>query len=241
MTGQLLAAADGLGAGAGGPASTGLVVMAGVVAFAIVAVAWALVEVGVIIAHEGGHALMGSAVGGKVGHIIIRRTGGETNVPLKDPVKQFVVGLAGYLGPPVFGVGGAMLLSTGRVRPLLWLSLFLLVCALVMAEGWRSAVWIVVTGALFLLVIRYAGEGGQTFFAYTWIWYLLFGGIRSVVMLAQIHADSPKAATDAGRLRQLSLLPAKLFVGFFGLVSFAALVAGGLILVGAIGPGSLAS
>ena len=55
-----------------------------------------------------------------------------------DAVKQFLVGLAGYLGPPVLGVGGAMLLSTGRVRPLLWLSLFLLVCALFMAEGWRS-------------------------------------------------------------------------------------------------------
>jgi len=148
VTGQLLAAsgpaaaADGLGAAASGPASTGLVMMTGVVGFAIVAVAWALAQVGVIIAHEGGHALMGSAVGGKVRHIIIQRTTGETNVPLTDPVKQFLVGLAGYLGPPVFGVGGAMLLSTGRVRPLLWLSLFLLVCALVMAEGWRSAVWI---------------------------------------------------------------------------------------------------
>ena len=216
--------------------------MAGVVGFTVVAVAWALAQVGVVIAHEGGHALMGSAVGGKVVDITIERTSGLTRVevPLKDPVKQFLVGLAGYLGPPVFGVGGAMLLSTGRVRPLLWLSLFLLVCALVMAEGWRSAAWIVVTGALFLLVIRYAGEGGQTFFAYTWIWYLLFGGVRSVVMLAQIHAESPRAATDAGQLRQLSLLPAKLFVGFFGLVSFAALVAGGLILVGAIGPGGVA-
>jgi hypothetical protein len=86
-------------------------------------------------------------------------------------------------------------------------------------------------------VIRYTGEATQTFFAYTWIWYLLFGGLRDVVVLAQIHAESPRAPTDAGNLRQLSLLPAMLFVGFFGLVSFAALVAGGLIMVGAIGPG----
>jgi hypothetical protein len=238
VTGQLLAAASGPGAGASGPASTGLVVLTGVVAFFVVAAAWALVQAGVIIAHEGGHALVGSAVGGKVLDITIERTSGLTNVLLKDPFKRFLLFLAGYLAPPLFGVGGAMLLSTGRVRPLLWLSLFLVACALVMAEGWSSAVRIAITGGLIFLVIRYAGGATQVFFAYTWIWYLLFGGIRAVLVLAAAHAEGPNPTSDAGQLRQLSLLPAKLFVGFFGLASFAALVAGGLIMVGAIGPGS---
>jgi hypothetical protein len=193
----------------------------------------------VTIAHEGGHALTASAMGGRVLDINIHRTGGGvTNFLLDDPAKQFLVFLAGYLGPPLFGLGGAVLLSTGRVRPLLWLSLFLLACALVMAKGWYSVVTTVITGAVIFLVIRYAGGATQVFFAYTWIWYLLFGGIRAVLVLAAAHAEGPSPTSDAGQLRRLSLLPAKLFVGFFGLASFAALVAGGLIMVGAIGPGS---
>jgi hypothetical protein len=225
---------------AGGAASTGLVVLTGVVAFVVVAVAWALTRAGVTIAHEGGHALTASAMGGRVLDINIHRTGGGvTNFKLDDPAKQFLVFLAGYLGPPLFGLGGAMLLSTGRVRPTLWLSLFLLACALVMAKGWYSVLTTVITGGIIFLVIRYAGGATQVFFAYTWIWYLLFGGIRAVLVLAAVHAEGPSPTSDAGQLRQLSLLPAKLFVGFFGLASFAALVAGGLIMVGAIGPGAL--
>jgi hypothetical protein len=230
VTGQLFFAAAGAGA------STGLVAVTGVVAFAVVATAWALTRAGVTIAHEGGHALTASAMGGKVVDININRTGGGlTNFQLDDPFKRFLVFLAGYLGPPVFGICGAMLLSTGRVLPTLWLSLFFLACALVMSKGWYSVVSTVVTGGLIFVVIRYTGAGTQTFFAYTWIWYLLFGGIRAVIVLAQVHAEGPSPASDAGQLRELSLLPAKLWVGFFGLASFAALVAGGLIMVGAIG------
>ena len=213
-------------------------VLTGVVAFVVVAVAWALTRAGVTIAHEGAHALTASAIGGKVGGINIKRGGGgSTNDNVTDPAKSFLVFLAGYLGPPVFGLCGAMLLSTGRVRPTLWLSVFLLACALVMAKGWYSTVTILVTGGLIFLVIRYAGEATQVFFAYTWIWYLLFGGIRAVLRLAAVHAEGPAPTSDAGRLRELSFIPAKLFVGFFGLASFAALVAGGLIMVGAVGPG----
>lgn len=76
--------------------------MTGLVAGAVVVGPWLLVRAAVAIAHEGGHALSWLT---------------------QDPFKLFLVYLAGYVGPPLFGVAGAMPLSAGRVRPTLWLSL----------------------------------------------------------------------------------------------------------------------
>lgn len=216
-----------------------MVVMAGLAALAVVMGPWVLVRAAVTIAHEGGHALTASAVGGAVDHIRIHRAGGGGHTDSwleKDPFKRFLVSLAGYLGPPVFGVAGAMLLSTGRVRPTLWVSLVLVACALVLARGWYTVVSMVATGGLILLVLRHAGDSTQTFFAYMWVWYLLIAGIRTVRELARDHALGPLQTSDASQLRDLTRLPARLWVAFFGLTSWAALVAGGLIMVGAIGP-----
>ena len=173
MTGQLCLAE------VNSRAPTWLVAVTGLVAFAVVAGMWVLTRAAVTIAHEGSHALTASAMGGKVDDInIYREGGGLTNFKLEDNnSKLLLVTLAGYLGPPLFGVCGAVLLSTGRVHATLWLSFFFLVCALFLAKGWYSIVTIVATGAVIFIMIRYAGDDTQTFFTYTWIWYLLIGGI----------------------------------------------------------------
>jgi len=213
-----------------------LVFVTGLVAAVIAAGAWALTHTAVTIAHEGGHAFTASAVGGRVTDInIFRRGGGLTNsvIPAHDG-KAFLVGIAGYIGPSLFGLAGAMLLSTGRVKAALWLTLVLVACALWLAKGWYSVASMSVLGGLIFLVIRYAGHGAQTFFTYTWVWFLLLGGIRGVLVLAEIRATGKDAQSDAYQLGQLTSLPATIFVGFFTVVSFAALVAGGLIMAGAL-------
>lgn len=216
--------------------STVLVVITGVVALLIVTGLWALTQAAVVIAHEGAHALTASAVGGVVESIVIERSGGgvTTSSRVSDGMALVAVAMAGYVGPPMFGLCGAALLSTGRVRGTLWLSVAFLVCAMFVARRWYSLVTIAATGAVIFLMIRYASDGAQTAFAYTWIWFLLFGGIRSVLGLASARTMSTDTSSDAYHLRTLTLIPAGCWVGFFGLFAFVALVAGGLIMVGVL-------
>jgi hypothetical protein len=213
-----------------------LVVVTGLAAAAVAVGAWTFARFAVTIAHEGGHAFTASAVGIGVSHIRIRREGGGGTLPRVRGTdgNQFLVGIAGYIGPSLFGLAGAMLLSTGRVKAALWLSLVLVACAVWFAKGWFSVASMSVLGGLIFLVIRYAGDGAQTFFTYTWIWFLLIGGIRGVLVLAEVRATGKDVESDAYYLGQLTSLPATIFVGFFTMASFAALVAGGLIMAGAL-------
>jgi hypothetical protein len=233
---DLLLAANAGAANLGHRAPLWQVVVAGLLAAAITAGTWVLTHAPVTIAHEGGHAMAASAVGLRVFDIRLHRHGGVTNVHNDgNEAKQFLVGLSGYVGPSVFGLGGAVLLSTGRVAAVLWLSLGLLACVLWLAEDRYSRVATAVVAGLILLVIRYAGAGTQTFFAYTWVWFLLIGGMRSVLDLSAIRASGGDTTSDAYKLGRMAYLPAMIFVGFFAVVCFAAMVAGGLIMVGALG------
>jgi len=213
-----------------------LVSVTGLTAAAVAAGAWMFARVAVTIAHEGGHAFTASAVGAGVAHIRIHREGGGETLPMIRGTDghRFLYTIAGYIGPSLFGLAGAMLLSTGRVKAALWLTLVLVACALWLAKGWYSVVSMSVLGGLIFLVIRYAGNGAQTFFTYTWVWLLLLGGIRGVLVLAEIRATGKDTVSDAYELGQLTSLPATIFVGFFTVANFAALVAGGLIMVGAL-------
>jgi hypothetical protein len=214
-----------------------VVLVTGLVAAAIAAGAWVVARAAVTIAHEGGHALTASAVGGRVVDINIFQDGGglTTSVIPDHDGKHFLVTIAGYIGPSLFGLAGAMLLSTGRVKAALWLSLALVVCALWLAKGWYSIASMAVLGGLIFLIIRYAGAGTQTFLTYTWVWFLLIGGIRGVMVLAELRGSDKDTSSDAYHLSRLTSLPAAIFVGFFALVGFVALVAGGLIMAGALG------
>jgi hypothetical protein len=215
-----------------------LVFVTGLVAAAIAGGAWVVVRAAVTVAHEGGHALTAAAVGGRVVDInIYRHGGGLTNAKIAESHqgKRFLFYLAGYIGPSLFGVAGAILLSTGRVRAALWLSLVLVACGLWLAKGWFSVGAMAAVGGLIFLIIRYAGAGAQTFLTYTWVWFLLIGGIRGVFVLAEIRASGKDTDSDAYELSKLTSLPAAIFVGFFALVGFVALVAGGLIMAGALG------
>jgi hypothetical protein len=227
-----------LAATAGARAPLWLVFVTGLVAAGIAAGAWVLTRAAVTIAHEGGHALAASAVGGRVVNIdIFRHGGGLTKAAeiAEHDGKQFLFFIAGYVGPSLFGIAGAILLSSGRVLAALWLSLVLVACALWLAKGWFSVGATAVVGGIIFLVIRYAGPGAQTFFTYTWIWFLLIGGVRAVLVLSDLRADGKDTSSDAYQLGQLTSLPAAIFVGFFTLVGFAALIAGGLIMAGAVG------
>jgi hypothetical protein len=90
----------------------------------------------VTIAHEGGHMLIGTLTGGSVKDFQLNanREGGGTNynrLPgwLGDTLTTF----AGYVTPPLAGLGGAVLLKEGLAWPLLWTAVALLVLAWIKA------------------------------------------------------------------------------------------------------------
>ena len=214
-----------------------LVAGAGLLALVLSVVVWPVVTVLMTIAHEGGHALTGSLLGGTVKYIKIRQTGdGVTQfAPGIGPVAHFFAALAGYAGPSVFGLLGAVLLADGQVSVVLWLSLVFLVLALLSTSNWFGGVLIVVVGGVIVLVIRYATGGERTFFTYTWIWLLLFGGVVDVFAMQALRRRGGQIP-DLHILRAKTYVPTSLWSGFYWLLSVVILVVGGGILLGILAP-----
>lgn len=212
------------------PAGSQLVaVTSGLVALVLSLIVWPLVLFAVIIAHEGGHALTASMMGGTVDSIHVYgkndpRGRGLTTHSGLGPLGRFFTTLAGYVGPSIFGLGGAVLLAGGHSVAVLWLSLVFLLLALLQMGNVLGRVATVATGAVLVLVLRYASPDGRTFFAYTWVWFLLFGGFGHVIATGW-HSG------DATTLRKRTLVPAVLWSALFGLATLAALGYGAGILL----------
>jgi len=212
------------------PAGSRMVVVgSGLLALFISLVVWPVVGFAVTVAHEGGHAITGSMMGGTVHSIRLGRGAtGVTRILGGGLLGSFLTGLSGYLGPSLFGLLGAVLLTGGHDLAVLWLSLVFLLLALLQMRNILGAVATVATGALIVLVLKYAPPHGRTFFAYTWIWFLLFGGFG--------HVATPGRTTsaDAAGLKKLTFLPATVWDGFFWLATLAGLAYGGGILLGLV-------
>jgi hypothetical protein len=211
------------------------VIGAGLVALALSLVLWPIVHFAVTLAHEGGHALTASLMGGRVESLKMFGSGGPgygaTAVGGVGWLGSVFTAFAGYVGPSVFGIGGAMLLSHGRVRAALWATLFLLALALLSSGNLVARVTIVAVGALVAVVLAKASAGQTTFFAYTWIWLLLLGGFGHVLVFVEQGRGLKDTSSDAYHLRRLTLLPSSLWSGVFWLGSLCALVYGaGLLL-----------
>jgi hypothetical protein len=208
-----------------------VVIAAGLLAFVLTLTVWRVVEFAITIAHEGSHAITASMTGSAVESVRINRSGGATSFQDVGSLSKFLTWLAGYLGPSAFGLVGAVLLADDKVVAVLWISLFFLLLALLQSGNPLGAVVIVATGAVIVLILRYAPPGLQTFFAYTWIWLLLFGGFRDARGLRRLRKQGKDVESDAYQLRKLTHVPASLWSGFFWLATLVALFFGGLVLL----------
>jgi len=175
---------------------------------------------------EGIHALLAVILGLTVAEIILdRHSGGKTSI-VGEGLRVVLVFLIGYLGPSLFGLGAARLISLGHPVTVLWLLVFLLVLVLFMLG--RSFGLLSVPFALVLLyvILRYAHVRTEVIAAYAVAWLLLLSGVRTVVA----HGiDS--GATD--NLRSHTHLPRGLWwlLWLAGTV-FALLVGGKLLVLG---------
>jgi len=215
-----------------------LVLGTGLLALALAVVIWPVAKHSITAAHEGGHAFFALLSGAKVTSVKLNRTTSSvTSAAGLGKLGAFVVTMAGYLGPSIFGLAGAVLLVRGRTAAVLWLSLVFLGLMLLVVANLFGAVVVLGTGGLLFLAARYATGDAQAVAAYTWVWFLLVGGFVHVLEFGRARRGGKDTGSDAVALRGMTRVPATLWVGVFLLGTLAALSYGGAVLLGLAGPG----
>jgi Peptidase M50B-like len=202
--------------------------------------AWRLARNVITIAHEGGHALVSLLSGRRLEGIRLHSdTSGETVTRgrLTGP-GVVLTALAGYLTPPLLGLGTAWLLAAHHVTATLWLLLALLAATFLAIRNAFGVLAVLATAAAVCAVSWFASATVQAVFGYGVAWFLLLGGVRPIVELQRSRARARRGrsrgragASDADQLAGLTRVPAGVWVTLFALVAVAALALGARLLV----------
>lgn len=214
---------------------TWLVVGTGVVALLAVAYdpAWRVCRTIVTIAHEGGHAIAAVCSGRRLRGIRLHSDTSGLTLSRGKPrgAGMVVTAAAGYVAPPILGLGAAWLLAAGHVTALLWLVVALLAAMLVMIRNAYGVMAVLATGAGAFAVSWLATTIVQAAVAYFITWLLLLAGARPVSELQRKRRRGRAPNSDADQLARLTRLPGLLWVGAFGAVAIAGLLLGAALLV----------
>jgi hypothetical protein len=208
------------------PLSSGESIVIGLAAAAVVLVPllWAPVEHFSTMTHEGAHALLAFILGLTVAEVVLdRHAGGKTSIAVEG-LKAVLVALIGYLGPSLFGLAAAKIISLGDPVTVLWLVVLLLVLLLFLLGRSFGMFSVPIAIALFYLILRYTHSGTEVVAAYAVAWLLLLAGVRHAI------GDGIRAA-DAHALRKQTHLPRVLWAALWLAGTGAALLVGGKLLV----------
>src|ERR1700761_147497 len=208
---------------------------------------WRLTRIAITIAHESGHAVASLLSGRRLEGIRLHAdTSGETVSRGKRTGPGIIVtALAGYVTPPLLGIGASALLAAHRVTLLLSLLLVLLAVTLLLVRNWYGGLAVLVTGGALFSVIWFADPALRAAFAFAVAWFLLFGGVRPVVELARTRTKAVRlppgrrlpmgrsgpGMSDADQLAWLTRIPAGVWVALFALIATGALVLGAWLLI----------
>jgi hypothetical protein len=192
---------------------------------------WRLTRQAITIAHEGGHALVAVLTGRRLNGIRLHSdTSGLTLTKGKPTGPGMILSLAaGYTAPSLLGLGGAALLTAGRLTLLLWLAVALILAMLVMIRNFFGFLSLLVVGGILVAVAWYATPGWQAAFAYTAVWFLLIGGVRPVFEVRDERKRGSRR-TDPDQLAGLTPIPPGGWLFLFFLVSVGALAAAAVVL-----------
>jgi hypothetical protein len=211
-------------------------VIAGTAILAAAAVAyrpsWGVLRHVATIAHEGGHAGVAALTGRRLRGVRLHSDTSGLTVSAGRPTGPGAVFtlLAGYLAPAVLGLLAATALGVGRVVPVLWGAIALLVALLLMIRNLFGVLSVVLTGAALIGVVGWAPAQWQGPAAYLLTWFLLFAAPRPVIELQRSRRGGQAGSSDADQLARLTRLPGLFWVAVFLLLTLAALVAGGWLL-----------
>lgn len=212
-----------------------VIVLAGVLAGAIVVYlpTWQTARHVVTIAHEASHGIAALLSGRRLSGIRLHSdtsgvtvSSGRTGGP-----GMIVTAAAGYIGPALIGLAGALVLSAGYALAVLWGALVLLALLLIQIRNWFGLWSVLVTGAGVFAVTWWAPEATQSAFAYLLVWFLLIASPRPVFELQRERTRRRATSSDADQLGRLTFLPATVWVGLFALVTLGALAGGAALLL----------
>jgi hypothetical protein len=206
-------------------------------AVVLVPLSWRMTRTVVTIAHEGGHALVAVLVGrGLTGIRLHADTSGVTHSTGAGRGPGVVLMfLAGYVAPPLLGLGGAALVATDNTRALLWVALALLVATLIHIRNAFGALAVLVTGGVLGLAAVWAPPDVRAGFAAALCWFLLFGGVRAVRELQRsrrrTRRHGRRGSSDADQLAGLTGVPGGMWAALFWFVGTAATVTAAWVLL----------
>jgi hypothetical protein len=213
-----------------------LVLITALIALAVVAFrpVWRVARNAITIAHEGGHALIALLTGRKLRGIRLEFDTSGLTLSAGRPTGPGMVFtlMAGYIAPSLVGLAGAWILGGNRITLLLWLTVVLLLLMLINIRNLFGVVSVLVTGLIVFGVSWYASPQVQAAFAYVGVWFLLIGGVRPVSELQRLRRRGRMPESDADQLGHLTHTGGIFWVGFFYLVTLAALVVGAFMLAG---------
>lgn len=194
---------------------------------------WQIARHVVTIAHEGAHGFAALVSGRKLAGIRLHSdTSGVTvSAGRARGPGMILTSASGYIGPALLGLAAAWALSSGYALAVLWGVLLMLALLLVQIRNWFGLLSVLVTAALVFAVTWWAGDAGQSAFAYLVTWFLLIAAPRPVIELQIERARGRAKSSDADQLGRITFLPAGLWVGIFGCITFGALAGGTYLLV----------
>jgi hypothetical protein len=199
----------------------------GLAAFAVVVLNffWELIQHGMVMAHEGGHAAVSALMFRKVDGISLNADGtGATSRADAGWLGNILIKFAGYLGPSLYGLAAAKLIEQGHIVMVLWLTILLLALLLTVVRTAFGVLAVVVTGGLVFVIVRYAPVAAQIVAAYAIAWLLLLSGVRTVL-------DHGVRAGDAASLSDLTWIPRFVWFLLWLVGTVTAVAAGGKWLV----------
>lgn len=200
---------------------TGLLVF---VAFLIDGV-WRVARHISVTAHEGAHVAASWSVGYKVSGVKLNRDAtGVTATQGRGGFGSVIIGFAGYLGPSLFGLATACLIALDQITLALWLALACLAIMMILIRNFFGVISVAISGVLVFLVLRYGSPEVQAVAACALSWFLLFSGVRWVLM----HGTG---AGDAAILTQSTHIPKFIWVIFWLAITVGALWLGGHLLI----------
>ena len=186
---------------------------------------WELVRHANTITHEAAHAAFASLIGREIKRILLQRNGdGGTEVTTGGAAGTVLIGFVGYLGPSLFGLGGAKLISMGQPVAVLWLGVLLLICIIFVVRNAFGFVSVLINGLFLFVIARYGSAGTQTATAYGTTWFLLLAGVRQVI-------DHGAKAFDAALLAKITHIGKGFWVWLWLAGTLYALAVGGSMLV----------